>query len=103
MEIKNVLEKPYTERQHDDFIVANRGFEIRETADELQSWGYTEEEKKNQRQSEFERSFLETSLGNYRLQPKGYANAQQSIDTVNAMVTALGGLNEQLCYNGYIL
>lgn len=52
MEIKNILEKPYTERQHDDFIVANRGFEIRETTEQLQSWGYTEEEIAQQ---EFER------------------------------------------------
>ena len=63
----------------DDEIVINPNYEDEQTA---------------KRQANFEDNFLETSLGNYRLQPKGYANAQQSIDTVNAMVNALGGLTE---------
>lgn len=57
----------------------------------------TEEQATQQRQADFESNFLSTPLGNYRLQPKGYANAQQSIDTVNALATMLGGLNETLC------
>ena len=48
------------------------------------------------RRNNFYKSFLATSLGNYRLQPKGYANAQQSIDTVNNIVMAMGGLNETI-------
>nr|DAQ50957.1 MAG TPA: hypothetical protein [Caudoviricetes sp.] len=48
------------------------------------------------RQQEFYTHFIKTSLGNYRLQPKGYANAQQAMDVTNTMVTALGGLTEQL-------
>lgn len=51
MEIKNVLNKPYTEKQRMDFIVANNhqyGYEIKETETELQAWGYTEEEKQEQ-------------------------------------------------------
>ena len=47
MEIKNVLDKPYTEQQKLDFIVTNNhqlGYEIRETEEELQAWGYTQEE-----------------------------------------------------------
>lgn len=55
-----------------------------------------EEELAEQRKQEFESKFLLTSLGNYRLQPKGYANAQQSIDTINNMVNALGSLTEQI-------
>lgn len=55
-----------------------------------------EEEQTLIRQRNFEDSFLTTSLGNYRLQPKGYANAQQSIDTVNNMVIYSQGLSEQL-------
>lgn len=54
MEIKNVLNKPYTEQQRIDFIVENnhqQGYEIRETETELQAWGYTQEEKeKRERQ-----------------------------------------------------
>jgi len=51
MEIKNVLDKPYTEQQRLDFIVTNNhglGYEIRETETALEAWGYTEEEKKEQ-------------------------------------------------------
>ena len=48
------------------------------------------------RQEEFYNKFLATSKGNYRLQPKGYANAQQSVDTINGMVNALGGLTQQI-------
>lgn len=48
------------------------------------------------RREKFYSDFLATSLGNYRLKPKGYANAQQSIDTVNNIVMAFGGLTEQV-------
>lgn len=48
------------------------------------------------RREKFYNDFLSTSLGNYRLKPKGYANAQQSIDTVNNIVMAFGGLTEQV-------
>lgn len=49
-----------------------------------------------ERQEQFYTQFIQTSLGNYRLQPKGYANAQQAMDVTNTMATALGGLTEQL-------
>lgn len=55
-----------------------------------------QEEQTAKRQADFENNFLATSLGNYRLQPKGYANAQQSIDTVNNVVMLMGGLNETI-------
>lgn len=55
-----------------------------------------DEEKVQQREDEFYSKFLATSKGNYRLTPKGYANAQQSIDTVNGNVNALGSLNEDI-------
>ena len=58
-----------------------------------QEW---EDKQTAKRQEDFENNFLATSLGNYRLQPKGYANAQQSIDTVNNIVMAMGGLNETI-------
>lgn len=62
----------------------------------LQAWGYTEEDYVIQRKEAFASQFLVTSLGNFRLQPKGYANAQQAMDVINTMATALGGLTEQL-------
>ncbi len=55
-----------------------------------------EQIKKNERKAEFENKFLATSKGNYRLQPKGYSNAQQSIDTINGMVNALGALTDRI-------
>lgn len=55
-----------------------------------------EEEQTAKRKANFESQFLLTSLGNYRLQPKGYANAQQSIDTVHNIVMASGGLTQQI-------
>lgn len=53
MEIKAILNKPYTEEQRISFIVEQnhqQGYEIRETETELQAWGYTEEEKRQQKQ-----------------------------------------------------
>ena len=47
MEIKATLQKPYTETQRMDFVVKynhNQGYEIRETEEEIQACGYTEEE-----------------------------------------------------------
>lgn len=47
MEIKAILQKPYTEDEYMDFVVQyNHGFgyTIEETETELQAWGYTEDE-----------------------------------------------------------
>ena len=59
MEIKSTLQKPYTETQRIEFIVEqnhNNGYEIRETDDSLQAWGYTQEEKEAQSISPFKHS-----------------------------------------------
>ena len=51
MEIKSILNKPYTENQRMDFIVTQNhklGYEIKETSTALEAWGYTEEEKQEQ-------------------------------------------------------
>ena len=47
MEIKAILQKPITDGQRLDFVVEynhNQGYEIKETEDELQALGYTEDE-----------------------------------------------------------
>lgn len=47
MEIKAQLNKPYTNKQRMDFIVSEnhqKGYEIKETEQALEAWGYTEEE-----------------------------------------------------------
>ena len=47
MEIKAILRKPFTETQRDDFIVEHQyDYEIKETDEELQAWGYTEDEER---------------------------------------------------------
>ena len=53
MEIKAVLNKPYTEKQKIDFIVEQNhklGYEIRDTDVALEAWGYTQEEIEQQEQ-----------------------------------------------------
>ena len=48
MEIKATLNKPYTNKQRMDFIVAenhNKGYEIKETETALEAWGHTQEEQ----------------------------------------------------------
>lgn len=47
MEIKAILQKPYTEEEYENFVVEqnhNQGYEIKETETELQALGYSEEE-----------------------------------------------------------
>lgn len=47
MEIKATLQKPYEEKQRLDFIVEQNhvhGYEIKETENALEAWGYTAEE-----------------------------------------------------------
>ena len=53
MEIKDTLEKPYTDKARADFIVENnhnKGYQIKETETALEAWGYTEEEQQEQKQ-----------------------------------------------------
>jgi hypothetical protein len=55
-----------------------------------------EEIKANERKAEFESKFIQTIWGWYRKQPKGYANAPQSIDIIFNIVNASGGFTEQV-------
>ena len=51
MEIKATLNKPYTDNQRIEFIVQENhknGYEIRETENALEAWGYTQEELEEQ-------------------------------------------------------
>ena len=54
MEIKASLNKPYTENQRLNFIVEqnhNKGYEIKETENTLEAWGYTAEEIGEQKEA----------------------------------------------------
>lgn len=55
-----------------------------------------EEVKANERKAEFESKFIQTLWGWYRKQPKGYANAPQSVDIIFNIVNASGGFTEQV-------
>lgn len=112
------LDKPYTDKQRIDFIFKynhdcfQEGYHCRieetETAlfaledNEIMKDGEPiinpdwEKEETARRKAEFDQQFLLTSKGNYRIYPKGYANAQQSIDTVNNIVVAMQGLTEDI-------
>lgn len=55
-----------------------------------------EEIKANERKKEFESKFIQTLWGWYRKQPKGYANAPQSVDIIFNIVNASGSFTEQV-------
>lgn len=66
MEIKAELKQPYTEEERENFIVEynhRQGYKIEEADNALLAWGYTEEEKQEQEEKEFNRKFFSTSLG----------------------------------------
>lgn len=61
MEIKATLQKPYTEEEFENFVVAqnhNQGYEIKETETELQALGYTEEELAQKERERIAKLFL---------------------------------------------
>lgn len=55
-----------------------------------------DEIKADERKAEFESKFIQTLWGWYRKQPKGYANAPQSIDIIFNIVNASGGFTQQV-------
>lgn len=58
MEIKSELLKPYTESEKVDFIVEQNhknGYTIKETETALEAWGYTEEEKQEQKRERLDK------------------------------------------------
>lgn len=61
---------------------------------------YTErpvhEETAEEREERFNQEFLRTSKGAFRMQPKGFANALQALDFVNAQVEVAGEVAEQI-------
>lgn len=88
MEIKAILQKPYTEEERMDFIVQynhGMGYVIEETETELQALGYTEEEIALQERERIAKLFLtgaDVERGIY--QAKG-----MDFDDIVALVTQL--------------
>ena len=93
MEIKAQLNKPYTETARLDFIVLENhqnGYEIRETENALEAWGYTEEEEADIREQAFKKDFFEIpTFGWFRKVPKGYSSAVESLNTAFNAVTIM--------------
>lgn len=90
--LKNSLEQP----QYQDLEIQETTRNIIEFDGEFVFEDEVQYELAQERKQAFYTHFIKTSLGNYRLEPKGYANAQQAMDVTNTMATALGGLTEQL-------
>lgn len=61
MEIKATLQKPYTEDEYFNFIVQEnhgKGYEIKETEEVLEAWGYSQEEIEQQEKERIAKSCL---------------------------------------------
>ena len=96
MEIKEVLNKPYTEEQRINFIIEQsdkNGYIIKETAVALEAWGYTDEELAQQREVGFKSTFfLIPGYGWFRRVPKGYQSAVECLTLAFSNVSVLGKL-----------
>ena len=69
MELKEQLNKPYTQQDKMSFIIKNNdnlNYEIKETDTALEAWGLSEEDKENKREADFNKAFFLTSLGYIR-------------------------------------
>ena len=93
MEIKATLQKPYTEAQKMDFVVAYNhqlGYTINETEIELQALGYTEEELKQQEHERIqELSMTRGDLFEALILAQGVGKAQ-----LRAMIENFEGLTD---------
>ena len=89
MEIKATLNKPYTDKQKNDFIVENNhnnGYEIKETETALEAWGYTEEEVQELEQER---------INNLKVTKRVFALGLQQIGITYTQLKELIATNEQ--------
>ena len=96
MEIKATLLKPCTEEQRVNFIIEQNhtnGYEIRETEENIQAWGYTVEE---QAQKEAER------INNLTMTPLDFIKVLQSLgltlEQINTFLESNLNIKIQLTY-----
>ena len=100
MEIKAELKQPYTENERINFIVDQNhrlGYEIKETEEALEAWGYTEEEKQEQRKEQIAKLSMtkrEMFLGLYQAK-------QITPDMLKAQITDPQALIEFEYANAY--
>ena len=89
MEIKAILNKPYTDKQRMDFIVEQNhklGYEIRETETALEAWGYTEEEVQKKEKEK---------ISMLKLTKRVFALALQKLGITYTQLKELISTNEQ--------
>lgn len=113
MEIKTYIEKPYSNNERMNFIVEynhNQGYEIRETEDQLQAWGYTEAEKQQtEEQKEIERKsklkMTKRDFFLYVLQPYEitYAALLDLLNTNDTLKACYDGCNYIYRYDEMLL
>ena len=100
MEVKAILEKPYTDLQRTDFIVLYNhqlGYEIVETDEALEALGYTEDEETAMREANFKSEFFEVQgFGWYRRVPKGYSSAVESMNVLFNIANVTQGVQAGL-------
>ena len=109
MEIKATLNKPYSEKERINFIAENNhrlGYEIRETDEQLQAWGYTQEEieqqeeqKEQERKSKLKMTKRDFFL--YVVSPYGitYAQLMQALSANDTMYACYEGCNHIYRYD----
>lgn len=97
MEIKAILNKPYTEKQRLDFIVANNhrhGYTIRDTPSALEAWGKTVQEQEEYTK-QTQREALMVKLNEIDLKTVRPLRAIVSADFTDDDVTRLKELEQQ--------
>jgi len=86
MQLVTKIDKPYTDEEKANFIVENNhnlGYEIRETENELQAWGFTEEE-----QAEQHRQYLDSlSLTPADVERALYQAKQMDFEDLKTMIS----------------
>lgn len=89
----DTLDKPYTLKARIDFVAKYMTDTIKETETELQAWGYTEEEKEQQRQEE---------INNLTMTPLDFIKVLMSLgltlEQVNAFLESHLEVKMQLTY-----
>lgn len=87
------ITKPYTQRKRIDFVSKNMYYTIKETETELQAWGFTEEEREEQRQDE---------VNNLTMTPLDFIKVLMSLgltlEQVNAFLESHLEVKMQLTY-----
>ena len=95
MEIKAEIVKPYTENEKINFIIfANdNGYEVKETVNSLEAWGYTEAEKQKQEQEQ---------INNLTMTPLDFIKVLESLGLslteINAFLDSHIEIKTQLTY-----